>query len=146
MEEAQLNEVNERERIARELADENRLSSSFVELLNEHQLFDSFFVDDADGKLLQSTGEEAVNLAKEYVLFLVSHLLSSIRNTNFLSQFPHRSVCSDATDLPARPGEARGPFERNHNVRGVRKRSETQSPKDRSGVSTLELLINARSS
>lgn len=63
-----MNEVNERERIARELADENRLSSSFVELLNGHQLFDSFFVDDADGKLLLSTGEEAMNLAKEYDL------------------------------------------------------------------------------
>lgn len=65
MEDAQLEEVKERKRIAKELADERRLSSSFVELLNEHQLFDSMFADDADGKVLISIGEEAEELVKE---------------------------------------------------------------------------------
>lgn len=65
MEEAQSNEVAERQRIAKELADEQRLSSSFVELLNDHQLFDSFWAEDEDGRLLLSIGEEAVNLANE---------------------------------------------------------------------------------
>lgn len=65
LEETQLAEVNERERVAREAADERRLSSSFVELLNEHQLFDSFWDGDADGQLLVSTGEEVETLVKE---------------------------------------------------------------------------------
>lgn len=65
MEETQQAEVNERDRIAREAADERRLSSSFVELLNEHQLFDSFWDGDVDGKLLLSTGEEVETLVKE---------------------------------------------------------------------------------
>lgn len=67
LEEAQLNEVKERERIARELSDEQRLSSSFVELLNEHQLFDSMWTEDADGAILMMIGEEALNLKEEYV-------------------------------------------------------------------------------
>lgn len=72
-----MNEVKERERIARELADEQRLSSSFVELLNGHQLFDSFFADDEDGKILLSTGEEAVNLSNEYIptMYFTRHRL-----------------------------------------------------------------------
>lgn len=65
LEEAELAEVKERERIAKELADERRLSSSFVELLNEHQLFDSFFQGDEDGQILLSIGETAQELAKE---------------------------------------------------------------------------------
>lgn len=65
LEEAQLNEVKERDRIARELADEQRLSSSFVELLNEHQLFDSFWTDDTDGATLMLIGEEALALKEE---------------------------------------------------------------------------------
>lgn len=58
-------EIKERERIAKELADELRLSSSFVELLNEHQLFDSFFQGDEDGQILLSIGETAEELFKE---------------------------------------------------------------------------------
>lgn len=65
MEEAQLNEVKERERIARELADEQRLSCSFVELLNEHQLFDSFWTEDTDGAILMLIGEEVLALKEE---------------------------------------------------------------------------------
>lgn len=65
MEEAELAEIKERERIAKELADELRLSSSFVELLNEHQLFDSFFQGDEDGQILLSIGETAEELFKE---------------------------------------------------------------------------------
>lgn len=65
LEEAQLNEVKERERIARELADEQRLSCSFVELLNEHQLFDSFWTEDTDGAILMLIGEEVLALKEE---------------------------------------------------------------------------------
>lgn len=65
LEQAQLNEVKERERIARELADEQRLSSSFVELLNDHQLFDSFWTEDADGAVLMMIGDEALALKDE---------------------------------------------------------------------------------
>lgn len=62
MAEAQAEEVKERERIAKELADEERLSSSFVEFLNENQLFDSFWENDKDGAVLRSTGEDVQNL------------------------------------------------------------------------------------
>lgn len=70
LEEDQVAEVKERERIAKELADELRLSSSFVELLNENQLFESFWENDTDGAIMMSTGEEAQNLKQEYVFFL----------------------------------------------------------------------------
>ena len=73
MTEAQLAEVKERERIAKAIADELRLSSSFVELLNEHQLFDSLFENDEDGKLLLLIGEDAKELTKELVAFF-SHM------------------------------------------------------------------------
>lgn len=66
LEKAQLEEIDERKRIAKEIADEMRLSSSFVELLNEHQLFESLFKDDEDGRKLLLIGEEADQLLNEY--------------------------------------------------------------------------------
>lgn len=66
LQEQQQEEVDERERIARELADANRLSSSFVELLNEHQLFDSFFVNDEEGKVMAGLCEESRDEMKQY--------------------------------------------------------------------------------
>lgn len=43
-----------------DLADEIQLSDSFVEFLNGHQLFDSFFEGEEDARALMSIGEEAV--------------------------------------------------------------------------------------
>lgn len=65
LEKAQLAEIKERQRIAKEIADENRLSSSFVELLNEHQLFESLFSGDDDGRKLLSIGEEVDQIINE---------------------------------------------------------------------------------
>lgn len=42
------------------------MSSSFVEWLNEHQLFESLWEGDADGAALCQIGEEADELVKEY--------------------------------------------------------------------------------
>lgn len=65
LEKAQLAEINERQRIAKEAFDENRLSSSFVELLNEHQLFESLFCGDEDGRKLLLIGEEVDHIVNE---------------------------------------------------------------------------------
>lgn len=59
-------EIVERERIAKEKADEVYLSKSFVEHLNGHQLFESLFIDDPDGEALLAIGEDAVELKNEY--------------------------------------------------------------------------------
>ncbi|XP_055597477.1 dynein regulatory complex subunit 3 [Uranotaenia lowii] len=64
--EQEKNEIQERERTAREKADEIYLSSSFVEYLNAHQLFDSLFEDDPDGSALMAIGEDALELKTEY--------------------------------------------------------------------------------
>lgn len=66
IEENQLEEIKERERILMELEDETRLSSCFVEFLNEHQLFDSLFVADTNGHILRLIGEEAEELINVY--------------------------------------------------------------------------------
>lgn len=42
------------------------MSSSFVEWLNEHQLFENLWEDDNDGAALCQIGEEADELVKEY--------------------------------------------------------------------------------
>lgn len=61
----QLEEIKERQRIEQELADEIRLSSCFVEFLNLHQLFESMFQDDENGRILRLIGDEAEELINE---------------------------------------------------------------------------------
>lgn len=63
----QLEEIKERERAEQELADEIRLSSCFVEFLNENQLFESMFdvQNDPNGKILRLIGDEAEELINE---------------------------------------------------------------------------------
>lgn len=58
-------EINEREKIAKEKDDEVHLSACFVEHLNNHQLFESFFEDDLSGKALLSIGKEANELLNQ---------------------------------------------------------------------------------
>ncbi|XP_062706990.1 dynein regulatory complex subunit 3-like [Aedes albopictus] len=60
-------EIIERERIAKEKADEVYLSKSFVEHLNGHRLFESLFIEDPDGEALLAIGEDAVELKNEYM-------------------------------------------------------------------------------
>uniref|UniRef100_A0A182MHM7 U2A'/phosphoprotein 32 family A C-terminal domain-containing protein n=1 Tax=Anopheles culicifacies TaxID=139723 RepID=A0A182MHM7_9DIPT len=60
-------EIIERTNAAKERDDEIRLSKSFVEHLNSHQLFESLFHGDPEGVALLSIGTEAVDLKKEQV-------------------------------------------------------------------------------
>lgn len=65
IEDDQLEEIKERQRVEQESADEIRLSSCFVEFLNENQLFESMFLDDENGKILRLIGDEAEELIAE---------------------------------------------------------------------------------
>lgn len=60
-----MEEIRERERVEQQLADEIRLSSCFVEFLNEDQLFESMFLNDGNGKILRLIGDEAEELINE---------------------------------------------------------------------------------
>lgn len=60
-------EIIERTKAAKERDDEIRLSKSFVEHLNGHQLFESLFQGDPEGAALLSIGAEAVDLKNEWV-------------------------------------------------------------------------------
>lgn len=51
---------------AKEEYDEKRLASSFVEYLNEHQLYESLWKGDEDGYALLKIGQPATDLAEEY--------------------------------------------------------------------------------
>ncbi|XP_028899224.1 dynein regulatory complex subunit 3 isoform X2 [Zeugodacus cucurbitae] len=51
---------------AKEEYDEKRLASSFVEYLNEHQLYESLWKGDEDGYALLRIGQPATDLAEEY--------------------------------------------------------------------------------
>lgn len=66
IEEDQEEEIRKRQRIEQELADEIRLSSCFVEFLNENQLFESMFENDENGRILRLIGDEAEELINEY--------------------------------------------------------------------------------
>ncbi|KAG4080724.1 hypothetical protein HA402_013254 [Bradysia odoriphaga] len=66
IEEDQLEEIRKRERVEQDLADEIRLSSCFVEFLNENQLFESMFENDENGKILRLIGDEAEELINDY--------------------------------------------------------------------------------
>ncbi|XP_053691792.1 dynein regulatory complex subunit 3-like [Sabethes cyaneus] len=59
-------EIIERNRLAKEKADEIYLSKSFVEHMNGDQLFESLFVGDADGEALLAIGDDAIELKTEY--------------------------------------------------------------------------------
>ncbi|KAL5278736.1 LRRC48 family protein [Megaselia abdita] len=63
---AEEDEIEYRAKKAKAKEDEERLSSSFVEWLNEHQLFESLWEGDEDGDALCQIGEEADELVKEY--------------------------------------------------------------------------------
>lgn len=59
-------ELQNREQTAREERDAERLSSSFVEHLNEHQLYESLWKGDDDGHILMLVGSPADDLADCY--------------------------------------------------------------------------------
>ncbi|XP_065356813.1 dynein regulatory complex subunit 3 [Calliphora vicina] len=59
-------ELQTRAQKAREERDAERLSSSFVEHLNEHQLYESLWKGDDDGRILLMVGSSAADLAEEY--------------------------------------------------------------------------------
>lgn len=65
IEEDQLEEIKERQRVEQEATDEIRLSSCFVEFLNGNQLFESMFLHDENGKILRLIGDEAEELINE---------------------------------------------------------------------------------
>lgn len=59
-------EIHARETKARELAEAERLSSSFVEHLDGHQLYETMWRGDNDGRVLMLIGPAAQELAEEY--------------------------------------------------------------------------------
>lgn len=59
-------EIQYRNQKAKEEFDAERLSSSFVEHLNEHQLFESLWKGDEDGRILMMVGATAIDLCEEY--------------------------------------------------------------------------------
>ncbi|XP_046810039.1 dynein regulatory complex subunit 3 [Lucilia cuprina] len=59
-------ELQTRAQKAKEEQDAERLSSSFVEHLNEHQLYESLWKGDDDGRILMMVGSPADDLAEEY--------------------------------------------------------------------------------
>uniref|UniRef100_A0A182JCY1 Dynein axonemal assembly factor 1 homolog n=1 Tax=Anopheles atroparvus TaxID=41427 RepID=A0A182JCY1_ANOAO len=69
-------EIIERTNAANERDDEVRLSKSFVEHLNGHQLFDSLFEGDSEGEALLSIGSEAMDLKDE----IISNFLQTYNN------------------------------------------------------------------
>lgn len=59
-------ELQVRSQKLKEEKDAKRLSMSFVEHLNEHQLFESLWKSDEDGRILLMVGEVADDLTEEY--------------------------------------------------------------------------------
>lgn len=59
-------ELTERALAAKQKLDAERLSLSFVEHLNEHQLYQSLWKGDEDGRVLMMVGTPAEDLAGEY--------------------------------------------------------------------------------
>lgn len=59
-------EIHDRETEARELAEAARLASSFVEHLDGHQLYETMWRADDDGRVLMLIGAPALELAEEY--------------------------------------------------------------------------------
>lgn len=59
-------EILGRETEAREHAEAERLASSFVEHLDGHQLYESMWRDDENGRVLMLIGTQALELTEEY--------------------------------------------------------------------------------
>ena len=59
-------ELQDRAQKAKEKEDAERLSFSFVEHLNEHQLYESLWRGDEDGRILMMVGSVAEDIAEEY--------------------------------------------------------------------------------
>ncbi|XP_023031842.2 dynein regulatory complex subunit 3 [Drosophila willistoni] len=59
-------EIQTREILKREQSQASRLASSFVEHLDGHQLYDSLWRGDDDGRILMLIGSQAQDLAEEY--------------------------------------------------------------------------------
>ncbi|XP_017060984.1 dynein regulatory complex subunit 3 [Drosophila ficusphila] len=66
IEDKQEREIQGLETAAREMAEADRLASSFVEHLDGQQLFESFWRDDEDGRSLMLVGAQAQELYEEY--------------------------------------------------------------------------------
>ncbi|XP_030376687.1 dynein regulatory complex subunit 3 [Scaptodrosophila lebanonensis] len=66
IEDKQEKDIQARELQAREKAEAERLSSSFVEHLDGHQLYESLWKGDEDGRVLMLVGSQAHELAEEY--------------------------------------------------------------------------------
>ncbi|KQS34407.1 uncharacterized protein Dere_GG26951 [Drosophila erecta] len=66
IEDKQEKEIQTRKFHEREQSEEKRLASSFVEHLDGHQLFDSLWRGDEDGRVLMLVGTQAQELADEY--------------------------------------------------------------------------------
>lgn len=66
LEELEKDEITLREKVTKEKDDEIQLSDSFVEFLNEHQLFQSFFVNDKNTAALLLIGDETKELIESY--------------------------------------------------------------------------------
>ncbi|EDW37693.1 GL15629, partial [Drosophila persimilis] len=66
VEDKQEQEIQSRELEELEQSEAKRLASSFVEHLDGHQLFESLWRGDEDGRILMLVGQQAVELADEY--------------------------------------------------------------------------------
>jgi len=66
IEDKQEREIQGLETEAREMAEADRLASSFVEHLDGQQLYDSLWRDDEDGRILMLVGPPAQELCEEY--------------------------------------------------------------------------------
>lgn len=66
IEDKQEKEIQARKFLEREQSEAKRLASSFVEHLDGHQLFDSLWRGDEDGRVLMLVGTQAQELADEY--------------------------------------------------------------------------------
>nr|DAA06417.1 TPA_inf: protein phosphatase [Drosophila ananassae] len=66
IEDKQEKEIQTRELHEREMSEAKRLASSFVEHLDGHQLFDSLWRGDEDGRILMLVGLQAQELSDEY--------------------------------------------------------------------------------
>lgn len=70
IQEAETEEIEQREQVAREIEDEIRLTTCFVEFLNAFQLIDSLFAGDENARVLLAVdGAEA--LLKEWIILYI---------------------------------------------------------------------------
>lgn len=104
IEEAEMEEIEKRNRINIEAEEEIRLSTCFVEFLNDHQLFDSLFVgDNSINDLLAVDG--ATDLVKVYVAFPTKIQEKNIDRFAFLvlfMQISRTSLRINSENIPTR--------------------------------------------